>query len=72
LSFFMGVDQQLLQRMTLLGEIDNIMGVGGWRANVGARFSITDDAVLEYAVLHMAGDNIRPDKVLKFSFSVPY
>lgn len=72
LSFFMGIDQQLLQRMTVLGEIDNIFGEGGWRANLGARLSITDDATVEYAVLHMAPDSMRLDKMLKFSFSVPY
>jgi hypothetical protein len=72
LSFFMGIDQQLMQRMTVLGEVDHLFGDGGWQANVGARLSITDDAVIEYGLLHMGSGGTRIDKILKFCFNVPY
>jgi len=71
-SLFAGIEQQVLRRVTLMGEVDNVYGRGGWHANLGARLTITDDAVVEYAVLFMGKRDMKVDKILKFTFNVPY
>ena len=72
MSLFAGVEQQLLRRVILMGEIDNVRGSGGWHANLGARISITDDAVVEYSLVFVGKADTKIDKVLKFSFNLPY
>ncbi len=71
-SFFAGIDQQLMRRVTLMGELDNVLGRGGWHANLGARISITDAAVVEYSLTFLGKRDTKLDKVLKFSFNVQY
>jgi hypothetical protein len=71
-SVFAGVEQNILRRVTLLGEIDNAFGKGGWHINLGARLTLTEGAVVEYDVLSIGRDRNHIDKILKFSFSVPF
>ncbi len=72
LTVFAGIEQQLFRRLTLMGEIDNIFGPGGWHVNLGARLTITDGAVVEYDVMFLNIEEFNIDKVMKFSFNVPF
>jgi len=72
LSFFIGLDQPFLERATFIGEIDNIFGRSGWRANIGARLAITSGASIEYAYLFTSQRGAKDDRVLRFSFSFPH
>ncbi len=72
LSAFAGMDQQLFRRVTLMGEIDNAFGEGGWHVDFGARLTITDNAVIEYSATFVGKSKTQIDKILKFTFKIPY
>jgi hypothetical protein len=72
LSCFVGIDQELLGRVTAMAEIDNIFGEGGWHLDFGARLSITDNTVIEYSAAFVGKNHTKVDKVLKLSFAIPY
>ncbi|HDS74272.1 MAG TPA: hypothetical protein ENN56_01900 [Firmicutes bacterium] len=69
---FVGLEQQLLRRIALVGEVDNLFGERAAHINAGIRITVTDDAVLEYAVTAIGPRHYRPEKVLRFSFHIPY
>ena len=69
-SMFAGYDQQLIRRVQVMGELDNVFGQGGWHINAAARVSVTRDAVLEYGVRYIGKKDAKVDKVLKFSYNL--
>ena len=71
-SGFIGIEQQLLRRVTLFAEMDNILGEGGWVINAGARVSITDGAVVEYDITNLRSTKVSTNRIMKFSFNVPF
>lgn len=69
---FVGIEQQLLRRIAVIGEVDNIFGHRAAHINASVRITVTNDAVLEYAVTAIGPRHYRPEKVLRFSFYIPY
>lgn len=72
IGVFVGLEQQLLRRIAVVGEVDNLFGKRAAHINAGVRITVTDDAVLEYAVTAIGPRHYRPEKVLRFSFHIPY
>jgi len=58
--------------MALSGEVDNILGRRGAHVNAAVAMTITDDAVVKYAVRFPGRWSAQLDKALTFSFSIPY
>ena len=72
IALFAGMRQHLFRRMALSVEVDNILGRRGAHVNAAAAMTITDDAVVKYAVRFLGRRSAQIDKVLTFSFSIPY
>jgi hypothetical protein len=71
-SAFMGIEQEFLRRFTLVGELDNLLGRETWYGAVGLRATITDGAVIGYSVIIPSNQAMKVEKLLTFSFNVPY
>lgn len=71
-SVFAGIEQEFLRRFTLVGEVDNLLGRETWYGAVGLRATITDGAVIGYSVLIPGNRAMKVEKLLTFSFNVPY
>jgi hypothetical protein len=71
-SVFVGAEQEVLRRFSVVGEVDNLLGRESWYGSVGLRATITEDAVLGYSIVIPAQRAMKVEKRLTFSFHLPY
>ncbi len=70
LYMFAAYEQQIIKKIILIAEIDDIFRSG--KINAGMRIALTSSTSIEFSFMNLFEDDINPDRALRFTYFLTY